>query len=359
MKVCIIGNGLTSLSLAKSLINQGLKVDLFSNDLSNTYDKSQTIGITQNNIDFFNKNILKIDHLLWKIKKIEIFSENLKNEKILDFNNNDQQLFSIIRNYEFYNFLLSKLKKDKLFRIKKNKKILLSNQEYNLIINTDQNHPITKKLFYKKLNKNYNSKGHVTVIEHKKLPLNNVAVQIFTKKGPIAFLPISKTETSIVFSSRGKKNIKKEELQHFIKKNLIKYDVKKINDIKSFDLKSSDLRNYHFKNIMAFGDLLHRIHPLAGQGFNMTLRDIKVLSELVKFKINLGIQLDSSICYEFEKKIKSRNYLFSSSIDFIYEFFHFESKIKNKFISKSIQFLGQKKFFNKLMTRAADTGFII
>ena len=35
MKVCIIGNGLTSLSLAKTLTNQGLKVDLISNNLTN------------------------------------------------------------------------------------------------------------------------------------------------------------------------------------------------------------------------------------------------------------------------------------------------------------------------------------
>ena len=30
------------------------------------------------------------------------------------------------------------------------------------------------------------------------------------------------------------------------------------------------------KNILAFGDMLHQIHPLSGQGFNMALRDIKV-----------------------------------------------------------------------------------
>ena len=35
-------------------------------------------------------------------------------------------------------------------------------------------------------------------------------------------------------------------------------------------------------NILAFGDLLHKIHPLAGQGFNMTIRDIKVLLEIIK-----------------------------------------------------------------------------
>ena len=40
---------------------------------------------------------------------------------------------------------------------------------------------------------------------------------------------------------------------------------------------------------MAFGDSLHKIHPLAGQGFNMTLRDIKILSNIIQNRIDLGL----------------------------------------------------------------------
>ena len=333
-----------------------LKVDLFSDNIRNIYDKSQTLGITKSNIDFFNKNIIKINHLLWHINKIEIFSENLNNEMILDFKNKNEQLFSIIKNYKLYDYLLSDLKKNKLFSIKKNKKIILSHQEYNLIINSDPNHPITKKFFYNKFSKNYNSYGYVTIIEHKKMKSNDIASQVFTKKGPLAFLPLSKTETSIVYSARGKKNIERNELEYLIKKNLKKYYIKKIHSFKTFELKSADLRNYYYKNILAFGDMLHRIHPLAGQGFNMSIRDIKALSELVNFKINLGIQLDSSLCSEFEKKVKPQNYLFSKSIDFIYELFKFESKTKNKLMSKSIKFLGKNRSVNKLIAKLANTG---
>ena len=41
------------------------------------------------------------------------------------------------------------------------------------------------------------------------------AVQIFTEKGPIAFLPISNTETSVVYSIQDPKNI---DLENLIKK---------------------------------------------------------------------------------------------------------------------------------------------
>ena len=74
MKVCILGNGLTSLSLAKALINLGFNVDLFSKNTKNIYYKSQTIGISKSNVEYFNKYIINIDKLVWNINKIEILS---------------------------------------------------------------------------------------------------------------------------------------------------------------------------------------------------------------------------------------------------------------------------------------------
>ena len=80
---------------------------------------------------------------------------------------------------------------------------------------------------------------------------------------------------------------------------------------------SASLRNYYHTNVLAFGELIHKIHPLAGQGFNMTVRDIKILLEIIQNKIDLGLQLNSSVNQEFEKNTKHRNYIFSNGIDFI------------------------------------------
>ena len=57
MKVSILGSSLTSLTLAMSLVNQGIEVDIFSNDKIKESNKIQTIGISKSNVDFFNKNI--------------------------------------------------------------------------------------------------------------------------------------------------------------------------------------------------------------------------------------------------------------------------------------------------------------
>ena len=47
MKVCILGSGLTSLTLAKTLANIGINVDIFSNVINQKYNKIRTIGISK------------------------------------------------------------------------------------------------------------------------------------------------------------------------------------------------------------------------------------------------------------------------------------------------------------------------
>ena len=172
----------------------------------------------------------------------------------------------------------------------------------------------------------------------------------------MAFLPLSELETSIVYSIKGKKNINLKEL---IKKYNTKYSITNFGTSGSFELKSSNLRNYYHKNILAFGDLLHRLHPLAGQGFNMTIRDIRDLVYLIELKIKNGLELDNSICEDFQNMTRHKNYLFSSGIDLIYEFFNFERKMNNNMVSKSVRFIGNNKFLNKSLRYIANRGFEI
>ena len=357
MKVSILGNGLTSLTLAKSLVNQGISVDIYSDKKIKKYNKFQTLGISKANTDFFNKNISDIKKFLWNINKIDIYTQNLTNEKILNFDNNNKQLFSVVRNFDLYNYLHLSLNKNKLIRFKKNINYnSLIKSDYKLFFSCDYDNVISKKFFFKRINKNYNSFAYVTTIKHEKLLNNHVALQVFTKKGPLAFLPISPTETSIVYSARGKKN---KDLEILIKKYNNKYKIIKINKVFSFELKSTNLRSYYNQNIIAFGDVLHRLHPLAGQGFNMIIRDIKEIQSLIKFKMLHGLDLDSSIGFDFEKNTRNKNYLFSNGIDFIYEFFTLESKFNNNILSKSVKFLGKNKIIKNFFTKFADNGIII
>tara|TARA_B100001173_G_scaffold74479_1_gene63445 strand:+ start:595 stop:1677 length:1083 start_codon:yes stop_codon:yes gene_type:complete len=360
MKVCIIGDGLVSLTLANILVKKELKVDILLPKKNNYQDKSRTLGISKSNIDYFKNEILDIEKILWKIKKIKVYTEKNSNEEILKFSNNNEEIFSIIKNYELYKLLNDKLKKSKLIKFKKTIKLdNIIKQNYKLIINCNPKHQITKKFFSKRLEKNYNSYAYTAIINHKKVIKNNIAFQNFTNNGPIAFLPISEIQTSVVYSLKTKNRKKNIEIQNLINKYNPQYSITKINNYNFFELRSSNVRKYYKDNILAFGDLLHRIHPLAGQGFNMSLRDINILSDIIDKKINLGLDLDNSVCAEFQKNSQDKNYLFSTSVDLIYELFNFESRINSNLLSKSIKIIGKNKIVNSFFKKFADSGIRI
>jgi 2-octaprenyl-6-methoxyphenol hydroxylase len=362
MNICIIGDGLTSLSLAKNLTNKKINVHLYHKNKIKNLSSNRTLGISKNNLEFFRKEIHKIpERNFWKIKKIEIYSEKLKKESLLRFKNKNENLFYMIKNDDFYKSLNKELSKNKFFTkklINKNSfyKDLLKKNKYDLIINCDSNNFLTKKFFTKKIDKDYDNFAYTTILKHKEIK-NNIATQIFTKIGPVAFLPISKNETSIVCSLDTKnRKYNDSEVLKLISKNNPKYQIQKTSKLNSFKLSFSNLRNYHHKNILAFGDLLHKIHPLAGQGFNMTIRDIKVLSSIIQKKIDLGMQLDTLVLSDFEKKTKNKNFLFSNSIDFIHEVFNFDKEIINKKFNNILKIAGKNKKLINFFVKLADKG---
>ena len=365
MNVCIIGSGLTSLTLAKNLVNKKINVHIYEKKINKKLSPNRTIGISKVNLDFFeNKIHLLPKKIKWEIKKIEIYSKDLKKNKILNFENNKKILFYMIRNDDLYDFLKKKLLKNKFYKKKQIEndnfyEKLLKKNNYDLIINCDQNNDISKKYFIKKIHKDYKNLAFITILKHQKIS-NNSAIQIFTELGPIAFLPISNTETSVVYSIDVKnKKFTDSEIINLIKTYNFKYKIKKISKLSSFELKSSNLRSYYHKNILGFGDLLHRVHPFAGQGFNIILRDIQKLSEIIQKKINLGLQLDSLVLSEFEKKTKNRNFIFSNGLDFIYEFFSLNKKNYSDKPYKILKFLGNNKSFMSSVIKIADRGLDI
>ena len=362
MNICIIGDGLTSLSLATNLINKKINVHLYDKNKIKNLLPSRAIGISKNNFEFFRNEIHKTPiKNFWKIKKIEIYSEKLKKENLLRFGNNIDSLFYMVKNDDLYESLMSKVSKNKFFKkdiIRKDHFYtdLLKKNKYDLIINCDSNNFLSKKFFMKKLDKDYDNFAYTTILKHEKIE-NNIATQIFTKSGPIAFLPISNCETTIVCSLDIKnRKYDDSDVLDLIIKNNPKYQIQKILKLNSFKLSSSNLRNYYHENILAFGDSLHRIHPLAGQGFNMTIRDIKVLSEIIQKKIDLGIQLDSSILFDFEKETKNKNFLFSNGVDLIYEIFNFDKEKTSKTFNKILKKIGKNKNLTNYFITLADKG---
>jgi 2-octaprenyl-6-methoxyphenol hydroxylase len=349
MNICLLGNNLTNLVLANIFLKKKINVDIISLAsapvLKNTI---RTIAISSENYKFLKENIKNFKNLGWPTSMIKIYSERNRSSELFEFKNKNQNNFYLLKYIEFYNLL----KKNKFLKFVKYKNYnfeTIKKRNYNLIINSEHNNLITKKFFFKKIERNYNSLAHTAIIGHKKIN-NKIAIQIFTNSGPLAFLPLSDSQTSIVFSNNSNKLINKKEFLEIINKYNHKYFVKKISNIESFSIKFSHLRNYVYKNILSFGDLIHKVHPLAGQGFNMTIRDIKSLSLILDENIKLGIDDGETIAQKFQEHNKHLNFMYGVGIDSINSFFKLDTKLKNNLSEPIFKILKGNKFLNNYAT---------
>ena len=363
MNVCLIGNGISTLILAIVLANRNINVSIYEDLQSKKKLISRTLAISKNNFNFLKNEKIDLKKWSWPINKIKIFNELDKNNEILNFGSKSDNVFFII-NYENLNNLLSiNIKKNKFIKKYKIKNssfynsIFKEKDDYDLILNFDEKNKISKKYFFKRNEKDYKSFAFTSLISHKKCN-NNTAQQVFTKFGPIAFLPCSQNKTSLVFSKLNQNHIISD---NYIKELILsynkKYKIYSFTKFEKFKLRSSILKNYYYKKILCFGDNLHKVHPLAGQGLNMTIRDIKIFFNIVDSRISLGLPLDKSTLVEFTNKTKHYNYLFSNGIDFINEFFKFDNNFNNLYSKKLFDFLEKNSLFKKYTTKIADKGF--
>ena len=358
MKICLIGNNLTNYILSKIFFDKNINIDLYCSNNNIKKLPTRTIGISHENMLFLRKICNDIEKILWPINNIKIYNETNYNE-IINFNSHKEPRFYIVEHDRLLKYLSKYLERSSTIKKKlKRDETYLSiskKKDYDLIINCEKN-DISKKYFEKNISKNYSDFAYTCLIKHKSLQ-NNLAVQIFTKFGPLAFLPVSKNVTSIVFSFYKEKKFNEKEIKDLIRSYNKKYKILKFSKIDKFSLSFILPRKYFYENILFFGDNLHKIHPLAGQGFNMTIRDIKMLSNLVDNKIDLGLPLDKSLPKEFENKTKHLNFIFASSIDLIKNIFQIDSKNNNFYSNKILNILSNNKLFKKYSTEFANKGF--
>ena len=359
MNACLIGLNLTNFILAILLSKKGFVVDIIFEERNKYKINNRTIGISKKNIEFL-KTILKIpNQFLWPILQIEIL--NLKNNpsKKIKFKDNKSENFFMISQNNFLELCKKKCKKIKNINFKKyrlNEILKLEKKNnYNFIINSQSSNILIKKFFSNSIKKDYNSTAFTAILNHKKID-NYTAVQIFTKYGPLAFLPLSNNKTSIVYSVEKKFRLSLFQVEDEILRHSKKYDFKKISDLEKFDLKYSFPRKYIHKNILCFGDALHKIHPLAGQGFNMTLRDLKLFSKIIDNKLNYGLEIDKSTLLEFRDKTKHLNYIFGVGINLINEFFKIDSKFGGKLSDNFFSLLDKNEIFKRNSISVANSG---
>ena len=245
--------------------------------------------------------------------------------------------------------------------ISKNKIITkLSSKNYDLIILClgSKSDIYQKILGNREINKNYNEQSITGNVRHN---MGNLpAQQFFLKEGPLAILPFKKNHFSIVWSLGNKYYLKnKNNISLFVKNklnNLFKFKKITLSKIQSYPLSLSIKTNYFKKNILILGDGLHVIHPIAGQGFNLILRDIRKIDELIKYNIRLGLPIkNSGILKTFTNSRKPENFLLGIGIDSTRTFFK-ENKYFDKLKENLLENFSRSETLKSISKRIANLG---
>ncbi|MHA1559925.1 MAG: ubiquinone biosynthesis hydroxylase [Alphaproteobacteria bacterium] len=141
----------------------------------------------------------------------------------------------------------------------------------------------------------YGQVGLVGTIRHEK-PHFGVAQQNFLPEGPFAVLPLQRNCSSLVWTeSRSKASDLVEadpgtvnrEIRHRIGTRLGEVEIQ--GGLQAFPLRLSLARDLVKPRFCLVGDSAHTIHPLAGQGLNLGLRDVAALSETIVDARRLGL----------------------------------------------------------------------
>ncbi len=190
----------------------------------------------------------------------------------------------------------------------------------------------------------YNTHGVVATIHHAPMA-NHTAFQRFLPTGPVAFLPLSSTTSTLVWSTTPElakkyKQAGADALAQLVtcafyaseadleglNANLLyseKADLEQIKlvtqqslralatadlstlpppiasiddkSIASFPLKLSHAESYLGQRAVLIGDAAHTIHPLAGQGLNMGLADVRCLGDVWEQTVQRGGDIGTSV----------------------------------------------------------------
>jgi len=376
-KICIIGDGLAGLTTAIILSKENIKIDLYCNNTKKNISlDNRTTAISESNYQYLKKNLnLNKKDFFWPCKKIDLFFENKeKITKFLKFEEKNKNLMYIFQNKSLKKKLVKIISTtNKIKIIKKNIEEINNEKGF---IRFDK-----KKVFYdlivlsmgsrsklystieegRTIEKDYKEVGLTAIIKHNTKIEN--ASQFFLKEGPLAILPFQQKAFSIVWSVTNKffdvnKNNIRKILTEKLKALLKAKSIKNIETLQSFPINLNLKTKYFKKNVLILGDGLHAVHPMAGQGFNLVLRDIKKLKELMSRTLTLGLLIkESFMLKDFYDSRKAENNLFGFGINLTNIFFkhnRYFSPLKKEILNNINKF----SFIKKISQSISDKGIL-
>jgi 2-octaprenyl-6-methoxyphenol hydroxylase len=361
-RICIVGDGLSGLMTALALNKlEGLEVHLISKKKNHSKDK-RTTAISASNYEFFNYVINKLDKkLFWPSKKIDLFYETKdQNMNFLNFNENSKNLMYVFENDKIKKILVDEVKKKKIKIIQKNINELKDLDGYDMkILCLGRSSKIYQSIVDKRsLNKDYKELAITGYVKHHLKNLN--AAQYFLNDGPLAILPFSKNNFSFVWSVD--KQFPKKDINAVVKSKIceiLKTKKIQISNQQSYPLTLNLKRTYYKNDILILGEGLHTVHPVAGQGFNLVLRDINKLQEIIKYYTGLGMSLKSTPALaDFTNNRKSENIITGIGIDLTHNFFK-QNKLLDPFRETILKNISKNDTLKKISKFISNKGLSI
>ena len=338
-KICIIGNGLTGLTAALILGKLNLEIHLIAAPNRSKRQDIRTTAISDSNhkslINLIGKKHSKI---FFQSREIDLYKEYSGEVKhFMNLSKKDENLMFLFQNETLKKIIQKKINKYKNLKTyyKKvskvdveNNGVLFANKKINydaIFVCTGSKSEIVKDIFGDRFIENKTNEIAFTSIVNHTSNINN-AKQFFLKEGPMAILPLNKNKFSFVWSVSSK--LKNQNPAPFVTKKLkeilkLKNDLK-ISKIDCFPISFKFRSNLNKKNVLVLGEGAYNVHPVAGQGFNLILRDVLYLNRKINEYVKNGIQIkDSLFISEYLEQRKPENLLFGLGINFLNYFFKF------------------------------------
>ena len=384
-KICIIGSGLTGSTIAYLLSKFKLQIDI----VDDNYKKkiSTKLALSKSSLDQLHnsglKEIKKKSNPIKNIYLYDSYSEiNLEKDLKFSSSNKEKVLAYIIdsttllshlnknlRNLNNINFIkkkISSISDNNIFKTITFEDF--SKKNYSLVILTSGNNlELLPKINLKTIiHKSYNEDAYVFSLIHKKI-INNSARQFFLKDGPLAFLPVSGEKTFVIWSikkdSFNKKYVSnKNYLLNFFNKNFKELfkDINSVSDISVFNLDYVFNELKEFKRTLLFGDIASKIHPIAGQGWNMTLRNAFSLVKVIKNFEDSGLEIGNNIFIEkYLDEVKLNNFAFTTLIDGIRKIFDIKIDGYATMRKNTLSIIDKNYFIKNNLAKVADKGLFI
>ena len=380
-KICVVGGGITGAIMVLLLKNSNMfklsDIGWIKPNLKSKYD-FRTTFYNETSLQLLNNlNILKKlkrnDYT--SVKRIKVFGPNHVSPLEWDYFGTKKKFGAVIKNDIVLNIIEEQLKNIKQYDSFVNntkcnefeRTLYLENKIFintHLVLSADgKNSYLRKLLSVKAINKNTKHIAISGFLEQSKNH-NSTAIQAFTNIGPIGILPYeNKNLVNFVQSIEKveyKKLLSKENPEYFICNELNKFfsnddlnfnPLKKINKVENklsfWDLDLNLVLNPTSSRAILIGDAAHSIHPLAGQGLNLSLRDcvaaLKAIENSLKFGNDLG---DKTILKLYKSERLPKTISITAFTDFMFFGFTSTSKKTQSLFTKVMENLNKTNLKN-------------